>query len=202
MFLHLAGVPHLHVNRPSLAKQQLCTCITLFCTFLCRRCTARTWNCLMTFFWGREHKTTTFYFLAWTLMQSIRIQLQKRLPTFDEMNEAGISAIKCEEEQPFRLTFSSWLHEEVLKQISKRSNSLGKRNWKPETPGRVTDFSFFSQFPRFSPVMGTPTSCQQPLMSARPWGRSNKQVSSLSSERSLSITGNRQDGGLMADKYM
>ena len=22
-----------------LAKQQLCTCITLFCTFLCRRCT-------------------------------------------------------------------------------------------------------------------------------------------------------------------
>ena len=25
-------------------KQQLCTCITLFCTFLCRRCTATTWN--------------------------------------------------------------------------------------------------------------------------------------------------------------
>ena len=28
-------------------KQQLCTCITLFCTFLCRRCTATTWNFLM-----------------------------------------------------------------------------------------------------------------------------------------------------------
>ena len=25
-------------NRFRLAKQQLCTCITLFCTFLCRRC--------------------------------------------------------------------------------------------------------------------------------------------------------------------
>ena len=27
-----------------LTKQQLCTCITLFCTFLCRRCTPTTWN--------------------------------------------------------------------------------------------------------------------------------------------------------------
>ena len=30
-----------------LAKQQLCTCITLFCTFLCRQCTTTTWNCLI-----------------------------------------------------------------------------------------------------------------------------------------------------------
>ena len=30
-----------------LAKQQLCTCITLFCTFLCRRCTTTTWKCLI-----------------------------------------------------------------------------------------------------------------------------------------------------------
>ena len=29
-----------------LAKQQLCTCITLFCTFCCRHCTTTTWNCL------------------------------------------------------------------------------------------------------------------------------------------------------------
>ena len=27
-----------------LIKQQICTCITLFCTFLCRRCTHATWN--------------------------------------------------------------------------------------------------------------------------------------------------------------
>ena len=30
-----------------------------------------------TFFGGREHKTTSFYFFSWTLMQSFRIQLKK-----------------------------------------------------------------------------------------------------------------------------
>ena len=30
-----------------LAKQQLCTGITLFCTFLCRHCTTTTWKCLI-----------------------------------------------------------------------------------------------------------------------------------------------------------
>ena len=30
-----------------LAKQQLYTCITLFCTFLCRHCTTTTWKCLI-----------------------------------------------------------------------------------------------------------------------------------------------------------
>ena len=29
-------------NRVLLTKHQLCTCITLFCTFLCRRCTTAT----------------------------------------------------------------------------------------------------------------------------------------------------------------
>ena len=32
------------------AKQQLCTCITFFCTFLCRRCTTPTRNCLISRF--------------------------------------------------------------------------------------------------------------------------------------------------------
>ena len=34
-------------NRFRLAKQQLCTCITLFCTFLCRHCTTTMWNVLI-----------------------------------------------------------------------------------------------------------------------------------------------------------
>ena len=34
-------------NRFILAKQQLCTCITLFCTFHSRRCTTTTWKCLI-----------------------------------------------------------------------------------------------------------------------------------------------------------
>ena len=39
-----------------------------------------------TFCRGHEHKTTTFLFFSWTLIQSFRIQLQKKLPTFDELN--------------------------------------------------------------------------------------------------------------------
>ena len=75
-------------SRSRLAKQQRCTCITLFCTFPCRHCTTTMWKCLnFTFCRGREHKTTTFFFFSWTLIQSFRIQLQKKLPTFDELNE-------------------------------------------------------------------------------------------------------------------
>ena len=37
-------------SRFRLAKQQLCTCITLFCTILCRHCTTTTWKCLISRF--------------------------------------------------------------------------------------------------------------------------------------------------------
>ena len=37
-------------QRFRLTKQQLCTCITLFCTFLCRPCTTTTWKCLISCF--------------------------------------------------------------------------------------------------------------------------------------------------------
>ena len=37
-------------NRFRLAKQQLCTCITLFCTFRSRHCTTTTWKCLISRF--------------------------------------------------------------------------------------------------------------------------------------------------------
>ena len=37
-------------NRFILAKQQLCTCITLFRTFLYRQCTTMTWKCLISRF--------------------------------------------------------------------------------------------------------------------------------------------------------
>ena len=75
-----------------LAKQQFCTCITLFCTFPCRRCTTTTWNLLISHFnYGRrEHKITVFFFFFWTKVQSFRIQLQKKLPTFYEIEREGI----------------------------------------------------------------------------------------------------------------
>ena len=39
-----------------------------------------------TFCGGHEQKTT-FFFVSYNLTQSFRIQLQKNLPTFDELNE-------------------------------------------------------------------------------------------------------------------
>ena len=47
-------------ERFRLAKQQLCTCITLFCTLLCRRCTTTTWKCVISRF-VEEHETTNFF---------------------------------------------------------------------------------------------------------------------------------------------
>ena len=79
------------------AKQQLCTCITLFCTFLCRRCTTTTWNCLISrFVEDGEQKTTTFFFFFWTLMQSFRFQLQKNFGNTRRIKRDEISAIKFE----------------------------------------------------------------------------------------------------------
>ena len=48
-----------------------------------------------TFCLGLEPKTIIFLCFTWTLIQSFRIQLQKNLPTFEELNvRDGISAIK------------------------------------------------------------------------------------------------------------
>ena len=53
-------------KRFRLAKQQLCTCITLFCTFLSRRCTTTTtWKCLISRFVedGNTGQQLSFSFL-------------------------------------------------------------------------------------------------------------------------------------------
>ena len=52
-------------KRFGLAKQQLCTCITLFCTFLSRRCTTTTWKCLISRFVedGNTGQQLSFSFL-------------------------------------------------------------------------------------------------------------------------------------------
>ena len=75
-------------NRVRLAKQQLCTCITLCCHISLPslhdyNVRVPNFTCCL----GREHKTTTFFFFSWTLIHSFRIQVQKNLPTFDELNE-------------------------------------------------------------------------------------------------------------------
>ena len=74
-------------NRFRFAMQQLCTCITLFLTFLCRKCTTTTWRYLI----SREHKTTTFFVFSWT---SIQLEFNSNLPTFDEVWSTAGSLFK------------------------------------------------------------------------------------------------------------
>ena len=82
------------------AKQLLCTCITLFSTFL--------WRPLhdydvkppnATFYGGRGHTTTNFPFSIWTWIKPLRIQLQEKSPTFDELSGFQIDTIKFERTQ-------------------------------------------------------------------------------------------------------
>ena len=40
-----------------------------------------------TFCWEREHKTTTLFLFPWTSIQSFKIQLQKKLLTFDDLHQ-------------------------------------------------------------------------------------------------------------------
>ena len=68
-------------NRVLSPKQQLCTCITLFCTFLCRRCTTTPWNLPISRFVEDANAQKRFSF------SFSKIRCQKNLLTFDEMNE-------------------------------------------------------------------------------------------------------------------
>ena len=70
------------------AKQQLCTCITLFYFFaVVARLRLESTIPNFTFWGGRDHKTTISFFFSWTSMQSFSIHLQKKSPTFVELNE-------------------------------------------------------------------------------------------------------------------
>ena len=53
----------------------------------------------LTFFRGREQKTTTFFFFSWTLMQSFRILNSKKFANIWRIKRDGISAIKFEAAQ-------------------------------------------------------------------------------------------------------
>ena len=79
------------------AKQQLCTCITLFCTFLCRRCTTTTWNCLISRFvedWNKR-QLLSFLFLNFDALSPLEFNFKKVW----RIKRDGISAIKFEAAQ-------------------------------------------------------------------------------------------------------
>ena len=51
---------------------------------------------IFTFCEGRERKTTTFSFFSWTSIQSLRIELQKKIANIWRIERDGISAIMFE----------------------------------------------------------------------------------------------------------
>ena len=60
-----------------------------------------------TFCRGRERKTTIFLFFSWTLIQSFRIQLQKKLPTFGELNKNKGDKVQGSANSLFKWRFRS-----------------------------------------------------------------------------------------------
>ena len=77
-------------------KQQLCTCITLFCTFLCRRCTTTTWKCLISRFVedGNTGQQLSFSFLElWYSPSELNCQ---KIANIWRIKRDGKSAIKFE----------------------------------------------------------------------------------------------------------
>ena len=83
-------------KRFRLAKQQLCTCITLFCTFLSRRCTTTTWKCLISRFVkdGNTGQQLSFSFLElWHSPSELNSQ---KIANMWQIKRDGISAIKFE----------------------------------------------------------------------------------------------------------
>ena len=77
-------------NRVLLAKQQLCTCTMLFCTFLCPFLHDYDVNMPnFAFYGGRKQATRKCYFSFWTCIWSLGIQLQEGSPTFDKIKWVG-----------------------------------------------------------------------------------------------------------------
>ena len=72
------------------AKQQLCTCTTLFCTFLCRQLHEYPdypWKCLISRFVKNVNKQWQNSFSSWTWIWLIEIQLQRSSLAFDKVSE-------------------------------------------------------------------------------------------------------------------
>ena len=75
-------------NSSDKAKEHLCTCITPFCTFLCRQLHDYQWKCLISCFFEGVllNKQWQNSFSSWTWIWLIEIQLQKSLLAFDKVS--------------------------------------------------------------------------------------------------------------------
>ena len=81
-------------NRFRLAKQQLCTCITLFCTFLYRHCTTTAWNFLISPFLENMNTRQRLSFSFPELRYSLLEFNSRKIANIWRIERDGISAIK------------------------------------------------------------------------------------------------------------
>ena len=106
------------IKRFRLTKQQLCTCIMLFSTFLCRRCTTTTWKRLISRFVkdvnARQRLCSSFPTLRYSLLEFNSRKNCNILRTEWD----GISAIKIE---AARIHFLSHVFVAVAVVVLKRS---------------------------------------------------------------------------------
>ena len=79
-----------------MAKQQLCTFITIFCIFLCRRCTTATRKCLISRFVDNVNSRRLYFSFPELCFLSFKIQRQKKIANIWRTERDGISAIKFE----------------------------------------------------------------------------------------------------------
>ena len=77
-------------------KQQLCTCTTFFCTFLCRRWTATTWNCLISRFVDDVNTRQRPFFSFFELWCSPLEFNSRKFLNIWRIERHGIRAIKFE----------------------------------------------------------------------------------------------------------
>ena len=82
-------------NRFRLAKQQLCTHITLFRTFLCRRCMTTTWKCLFSVLLRTcNTRQCNFLFLYLNFNTVLQNSTPKKIAHIWKIKRDGISALK------------------------------------------------------------------------------------------------------------
>ena len=118
-------------KRCRLAKQQLCTWITLFCKFHCRLCTTTTWKCLISRTCGRREQKATFFFFPKLQYSLVEFNSRK----FANIERVGISALKLEIEKA-----------EIDRLLSLRSlRSLESGFHMIAMIAAIADWTFFSQ---------------------------------------------------------
>ena len=79
-------------NRFRLAKQQLCTCITLFCTFLCLRRETSQFQVS----WSREDKTAIFLFFPLNFNTVLQNSTRENFTSICRIEQDGKSSVNFE----------------------------------------------------------------------------------------------------------